>query len=50
MVKYAIKDTKSIKKIALELCQNILDDLIKLKDPFYKQQNAVWIIQFTQPN
>ena len=33
MVKYAIKDTKSIKKIALELCQNILDDLIKAKRP-----------------
>lgn len=33
MVKYAIKDTKSIKKIALGLCQTILDDLIKAKRP-----------------
>lgn len=33
MVRYAIKDTKSIKKIAMGLCQQILDDLIKAKRP-----------------
>ena len=33
MVKYGIKDKKSIEKIALSLCETILDDLIKAKRP-----------------